>query len=511
MKKIIKILSISLVFTLMLSCSEEWLDVNTDPNSPESASPELVFSAGTLELATFVGGYYNLLGGFWSNYWTQSNAANQYKYMDQYNIIITDFDREWNHMFASTLNDLRYVRIKAEEDEQWTIYLMATVLECYGFQVLADLYDQVPYFEALQGQSEGVFSANFDSGQDIYDALIIELDKALSKELDILSDKTLNQDFVFGWADAEVQPGLWIQFANTLKLKLYMRQMYARPAVAEAGVRALFNAGANFLTTDAQLDIYVDAADRDHPLYACNVRKLNVGTNLRSSASLYNYLFDDGAVNFDPRFDELCGPSPSGSGNVALPQGGFSVLSTVVDPPTVSVFVLSPTTPVQLITEAESYFLQAEAIARGWGSGDAKALYDAGVLADFAKYGLDGSAFIAGGGRYEYPGGDFETQQEAIIMAKWVSMAGTQSIEAFFETNRTHYPPYYTPVGGNYDEKYADALAQAGTIVYSLEGLTQGLFPKRLLVPQSERLTNVNTPGSILSAKVTDKVWWDTK
>jgi hypothetical protein len=414
-------------------------------------------------------------------------------------------------MFASTLNDLRYVRVKAEEDEAWTVYLMATVLECYGFQVMADLYDQVPYFEALTGETDGNFSPAFDSGQDIYDALIVELDKALSKELDVLSDRTLNQDFVFGWADASVQPGLWVQFANTLKLKIYMRQMYARPAVAEAGVRALFNAGANFLTTDAQLDIYVDAADQDHPLYAANVRKLNVGTNLRSSASLYNYLFDDGAVNLDTRFPYLMGLSPSGSGNVPLPQGGFSVLSTVVDPPTVSVFVLEPTTPVQLITEAESYFLQAEAIARGWGSGDAKALYDAGVLADFAKYGLDGSAFIAAGGRYEYPGGDFETQQEAIIMAKWVSMAGTQSIEAFFETNRTHYPAYYTPVGGNYDERYADALAQAGRIVYSLEGLTQGQFPKRLIVPSSERLTNVNTPSSILSASVTDKVWWDTK
>lgn len=514
MKKFIKILSISLVFTLILSCSKEWLDVNTDPNSPESASPELVLSAGTLELATFVGGYYNLLGGFWANYWTQSNAANQYKYIDQYNIIVTDFDREWNHMYASTLNDLRYVRLQAEEAEEWTLYLMATVLECYGFQVLADLYDQVPYFEALQGQSEGNFSANFDSGQDIYDALIVELDKALSKELNILSDATLNQDFVFGWADAEEQPGLWVQFANTLKLKLYMRQMYARPTVAQAGVQALFNSGANFLTTDAMLDIYVDAADQDNPLYACNVRKLNVGTNLRSSASFYNYLASpDNPANLDPRFDFLCGPSPSGSGNVPLPQGGFSVLSTVIDPTTVSVFVLDPTTPVQLISEAESYFLQAEAIAMGWGSGDAKALYDAGVMTDFAKYGLDGSAFIGAGGRYEYPGGDFETQQEAIIMAKWVSLAGINSIEAFFESNRTHYPAYYTPQGANYDEKYADAEdpVNAGKIVYSLEGLTQGLFPKRILIPSSERLTNVNTPDAIKAANVTDNVWWDMK
>jgi len=497
---------------MMLSCSEEWLDVNTDPNSPESASAELVFSSGTLELATIVGGYYNLLGGFWSNYWTQSNAANQYKYIDQYNIIETDFEDQWAEMYASALNDLHYVKTQAETDEEWTLYLMATVLEAYGYQVLVDLYDNIPYTDALKGETDGNFTPEFQNGPDIYSALITEIDNALGKELNILSDKKLKQDFIFGGADASVQPDLWIQFANTLKLKIYMRQMYARPAVAEAGVRALFTSGAEFLSTDAMLDIYIDAADRDNPLYASNVRKLNTGTNLRSSASLYNYLYDDGALNFDPRFDELMGPSPSGSGNVALPQGGFSVLSTDVDPTTVSVFVLSPTTPVTLISEAESYFLQAEAIAMGWGSGDAQAMYEAGVLADFAKYGLDGSALVGAGGRYEYPaGGSFEQQQEAIIMAKWVSMAGTQSIEAFFETNRTHFPAYYTPAGANYSARYADALAASGVISYSLEGLTQGQFPKRLIIPRNERLTNPNVPAAMKTAKITDKVWWDKK
>lgn len=494
------------MFTLILSCSKEWLDVNTDPNSPESASAELVFSAGTLELATFVGGYYNLLGGFWSNYWTQSNAANQYKYIDQYNIIETDFDREWDHMYASTLNDLHYVRLQAEEAENWTIYLMATVLECYGFQVLADLYDMVPYSEALKGETEGNFSPAFDTGQDIYDALIVELDKALANELNELSDDEAAQDFVFGGDRTS-----WVQFANTLKLKIYMRQMYVRPTVAQAGISAMYSAGAEFLTTDAGLDIYVDQEDQDNPLYAANVRKLNVGTNLRSSASIYNYLFDDGAVNLDPRFDQIMGLSPSGSGNVPLPQGGFSVLSTVVDPTTVSVFVLDPTTPVNLISAAESYFLQAEAVAMGWGTGDAATLYNAGVTADFAKYGLDASPYIGSGGRYEYTGGSFEAQQEQIIMAKWVALAGNNSIEAFFETNRTHYPAYYNPVGGNYDAQYADALAQSGVIVYSLEGLTQGQFPKRLILPRSERLTNTNVPEAILSASITDNVWWDTK
>ena len=50
------------------------------------------------------------------------------------------------------------------------------------------------------------------------------------------------------------------------------------------------------------------------------------------------------------------------------------------------------------MSKEESLFLQAEAKER-FGTG-AKALYDAAVLENFNKYGLDGSSFIAPGGVY---------------------------------------------------------------------------------------------------------------
>jgi hypothetical protein len=73
-------------FILISGCSKDWLDVNEDPNNPPTANPELVLPAGQMSVGTVVGYYYNLVGGFWSQYWSQSNAANQYKYIDQYQI-----------------------------------------------------------------------------------------------------------------------------------------------------------------------------------------------------------------------------------------------------------------------------------------------------------------------------------------------------------------------------------------------------------------------------------------
>ena len=44
----------------------------------------------------------------------------------------------------------------------------------------------------------------------------------------------------------------WVKFANTLKLKLLIRQSESRPNVTTAGVQALYAAGAEFLDADAQ-------------------------------------------------------------------------------------------------------------------------------------------------------------------------------------------------------------------------------------------------------------------
>ena len=494
MKKIFSIFMIGLVLVMFSSC-DTWLDVNDDPNNPSSASAELVFPVATLSTATVVGGYYNLLGGFWSQYWAQSTAANQYKYIDSYTINATDFSSQWTELYAGALNDFRYIIEESEEQEDWSMLLMATVMKCYSYQVLTDLYDQVPYFEATTGSTEGNFNPAYDSGQDIYDDLIIAIDNALANDYK-LTERSMSTDQVFG-GDMDS----WVKFANTLKLKIYMRQMEARPAVAQAGIEALYNDGAEFLDVDAGLNIYTDEKYKDNPLYAANNRNLNVATNLRASATMNIYLDN----NADPRFDYFY---VNGTSTVPLPQGGFNIGSTVIDPTTVTIFALYPTTPVNFIAASESYFLQAEAIAKGWGTGDAKALYDMAVTRSFSESGgYDASAFIGTGGIYEYPAGTFAENQEAIIMQKWISLAGRNGIESFFETNRTGIPKISTL--DIWDGSSINSLYTGGEFTYSLEGVTgDGNFPKRLLIPQTERAANTSVPADLTTKTVTDKVWW---
>ena len=57
-------------------------------------------------------------------------------------------------MYTGALNDLELILQKTKAAEDWNYNLLATVLKVYTYQVLVDLYDQVPYTEALAGRSK---------------------------------------------------------------------------------------------------------------------------------------------------------------------------------------------------------------------------------------------------------------------------------------------------------------------------------------------------------------------
>lgn len=502
MKNITKLLLGSSLCIVLLAGCKDWLDINNDPNYPKSASPRNVLPAAEMSMANQIGGYYNLLGGMWSQYWAQGNASNQYKYIDSYNVKYSDFNGQWNELYSGSINELLYIKKESAAAGNWSYYLMATVLECYTWQVLVDLYDQIPFNEANKGVAN--LAPHYDNAQLVYDSLIVRLNYALSKTLNDLDAADKKVDLVFtGDMDK------WIQFANTLKLKIYMRQMYVRPTIAQNGIEKLYTDGVEFLDQDAAITCFIDASTKDNPLYSSDKRNLNTATNIRISATLWKYMKSKG----DARLDFL---GETATGKTPIPQGGFDLDATTLPSNNVSVATLAPTDNVYFMSLPEIYFLQAEAIAMGWGTGNDKTMYDNGVVAAFARFGLSGSSYVAAGGAYEYPvAGTFEQKQEAIIMAKWASMARAQGLEAFLETNRTHYPKAATALNANnwnantFAPSNAQYMAWAGgELLYSLAGKTSGLFPKRLPFPKSERDRNSNTPTEV---SITTKVWWDVK
>src|SRR5690606_17972387 len=171
--------TLALLFTIT-SC-EKSLDINTDPNnaSLEQGTPELIFPSAVASTSGMIGGQYAIVGGIWAQYWAQSASSSQYRTVDSYNLSQSDYARNFDEIFAGALNDYNYVITKSEELESWRFFLMGTVMKAYTYQVMADLYDTLPYSEAFQGAEN--LAPHYEDGYAIYQGLLAELDNALSK------------------------------------------------------------------------------------------------------------------------------------------------------------------------------------------------------------------------------------------------------------------------------------------------------------------------------------------
>ena len=486
MKLKISFLTLTLAIFLLSGC-KDYLNVNVDPNNPSTVSSDLILPSAEVHVASIVNGSYGPLGGIWAQHWTQSNKASQYKVVDRYNLKKTDYNNAWRDLYSDALIDLETVRKDAVATGNWNLNLQAVALEAYIYQILADWYDKIPFSQAAQGKDSP--TPGFDEGKVVYDGLIKMLDEALSKDFSAGTNAWIRTDFLFGTSKA-AQIANWQKFANTLKLKIYLRESGARNDVAQAGITAMFDNGARFLTNvDAKMDIYSDADGLSYPLYESQIRQLNVGTNLRASNTLVSFL----DKNSDPRIDAYF--TAGSGGHLGLLQGDFD--NTDLSGGQVDVAIFSPTRAFYFFTKDEVNFMLAEASMKYGDVTKTKDYYDQAVKDAFARYGFDGSAFVAIGGAYEFPNGSQPDNMQAIIMQKWASSVD-RGLEAFFDQNRTGIPKI-SSVSGD-DDSYIP-----GEFTYSKGGVTGGAFPKRLIFPDVTRRANPNTPAEV---DLTVKVWW---
>lgn len=477
MKKLIfSILTLSAIFT---SCNTE-LDINTNPDQlgENSAPLSAQLPAGIVGIVGPQGAGMAIFGGFWSQYWTQSNAANQFKDIDNYSAGTADYNFIWDSMYDG-LGDIRNVKRNALAQGNWKYYLIATTLEVQASQILTDMYGSIPYEEA---NVKAIQAPHFNTGEEVYDLMIQDLNDALSRDLDASIGETPGtDDLIFGGNMAQ-----WTRFANTLKLKVYMRQTNSsRAAIANAGISQMIADGTQFLTVDAAMTQFTDAINQSNPLYEYVIRRLNVSTNLRMSTTLSSYL-DSHADTRKAKYYN--------AGN-SLDQGDFL---NPVGAGTIATVKLSATTPVLLLSREESLFLQAEAMERYNGGTGAKALYDAAVTANFARHSLSAASYLTGDYEYDTTG-SFEDKLEQIITQKWAASFPGNGFEAFFEKNRTGYPR-------TSDVPQSDAGYIDGQFAYAVNGVTAGLFPKRIVYPLSERNPNPNAPALEL---ITTPIWWE--
>ena len=475
----ISMLIILLLVTQVFTGCKKYLDVNENPNNPVNASPDLLLPTVEVALGQIVGNNFQIYGNFWAQYWTQSSSASQYRTVEQYRLANTAFDRSWSNLYRSTLQNAQSI-INNQESGNSQVKGMAYILKAYTFQLATDAFGDIPLTEAVQGNQNT--SPRYETQQVVYDSIFRYIDTGMALLQAQGSASPGVQDIIF-----QSDTNQWLRFARTLKLRAYLRLSNVQPELAASGVAALYNAGGDFLRTDANIN-YSATGGNENPLYN-EMLGLGRTQNIVASGTAVRAMLANG----DPRLPRFYQALPWADTIAYIRQGSYSAnTDKEVSPPSSLVGAnasnaASATAPVKLISLPESYFLQAEAVARGWAPGNVAALFNSGIRSSFETLGIGplADAYIANAPDAKLPG-SLQGNLRAIITQKYYAMCGFQGFEAWTEWRRTGYPDFLQ-------------VSVAST-------LGNGRMPLRFLYHNSEITSNQNFPGNQL---IYVPVWWD--
>jgi hypothetical protein len=440
MKNILKYISLLMAALLFTSC-EEYLDVNTDPNNPTEVTPDLVLPAGQKYTADYMqrDRYISHLGNMMMYNWSQSDGFNWYTDEFKYNVTSKFYRQIFNNVYPGPL---KQYQILANLDEEYDNYrAIGMIMKAYHFQILVDLYGDIPYSEALL-RSENA-TPKYDDAQEIYNDLIDQLNAAI--ELIKTTDAIVtpgDDDCMFGGDMTE-----WIKFANTLKMRILVRESGVKDVSAD--VAAILAEGSGFITDDVLINPgYLMEEAKQNPMW--NELGWDAGgtQTLSSKATCAtDYILDYLTTTNDPRISYIY-EEPE-TGHLGVPQGLLDYDTPVPDafiPELVSNIgpgiLKSATMGACIFTMAESYFNQAEAMLKA--GGDAQALYENGIRASFAYLGVAPADTVETYLSQAVPlvGWNSSGGQElkAIITQKWIAVNGITAEQSWFDYSRTGFP-----------------------------------------------------------------------
>jgi hypothetical protein len=448
MKNIIKFAILLMVFGLAASCSEDYLDVNTDPNNPTKVTPDLVLPVGQLFTAKIIQERdgLNLVGNMFMYNWSQSDGYAWYPDEFKYLVTATFHDNIFEDSYLSALK--QYAVLDNLTESKYDYYrAIAKVMKAYHFQLLVDCYGDIPYKEAL-GRSLNA-TPKYDDAQEVYDSLIVSLTKAI----DIIDNAA---DQVAPGADDAMFGGdmlKWKQFANSLKLRILVREsdISAKSAYIQEEIDAIIAEGSGFMEEDVAVNPgFMQEAGKQNPIWDTFGWDPSGSQTMNSKATCASdYILEYLVNTSDPRIDYLY--EKPATGHLGVPQGLLDYDTPVPDayiPEMVSNIgpgiLKSAEQGAVIFSLAENYFNQAEAAYKGYlpVPDEGKDLYQRGITASFEYLGLSSSDAE---GYYSLSanlvGWDASSnKKEAIITQKWLAVNGITAEQSWFDYSRTGYP-----------------------------------------------------------------------
>lgn len=486
---------------IFLSSCEGFLDVNDNPNAPVSENLELDAKLPAALVATVnqESGQLNQLGAFWGGYWgTTSEGINLFFNQKTYNGPGLRDVRDGYPVWETTYTNLLYYQlIKKQAEEKGELFYqgVAKIMQGWHFLRLVDIYNNVPFEEALQGTE---FSTpRYEPGQSVYEKAIQLITDGIGEVKKAPSGTEAGNDDVLFQGNRS----LWAKFGNTVKLRALIRQSetdnesYIRSELLkiEAEGSGFLGAGENAFVQPG----YLNTATKLNPFWESYYRNVEGAiTPNHQDIRPTIFLIRQYEQRNDPRLSQLLVEVNGeykgvlfGDPMVNYELYGREVTSAFKGPAEnngePAALLKHSTQPSVLMAAFESLFLQAEAAQRGWLSSSAEELYEEAVRESFLYMEADLTKLPF---YLEQSAVKFNQTISRIIEQKWLALNSISSIEAWNDYRRLGVP----------------------AIPNSLQAPTATLRPLRMMYPETERMTNNGEASRQGNDLITEaKVWWD--
>ncbi|MEM1121578.1 MAG: SusD/RagB family nutrient-binding outer membrane lipoprotein [Bacteroidota bacterium] len=456
MKSIVsnKSLLFGLLTLFFVGCTENFEEININPNAPTVANPgglltNIIFEPINPNLNVQV-----LFTNQVLHYVVWRNENN----LDRYDFAAGDglFTDLWNSHYKALRNYNDLIAEVGGSQELGSYEAVAKIMRAFQMATVTELWIDAPFSEAGLGL-DGLQPA-YDSQETIYTAVLADLRQAN----DLLNGAGFPQggDILFGGDEM-----MWRRMANSLRLRYLLRLSNVSSVNAASEIAAIVNNPGQFpiITSNSESAIHdfsgVAPNTSDFSQRApANVSAMNISERFIQTLDGVDNI--DNTEDDDPRLAywgllPACvangDTSPQCTGNylgakngtsreVAQGTGGNAELYSSSH---TGMFQSNPNSlDFTFISYAEVQFILAEAAMKGWIDGDAADFYNAAITANLDQWGISMPAGFLERGDVEFDG-----TMERLMTQKWIAMMWNNTIEMWGEQKRTGLPDLSTSLG----------------------------------------------------------------
>lgn len=538
MKSLINSIILGMTTVAFVSCTGDYLEINSNPYQPGDLTPDGygLSSAMSNIAGCVVSPDVNtaqftdcLLGGTMGGYYADSKVSGWDNTISNYNP--TD---NWTNVFLKSdkiipvlYTNLTVVEKLCEESGDDMPLMVANIIKVAAMSRVTDTYGPIPY---SQIGKDGKIETPYDPQDKVYDKFFEELTNsvnALNAKLVDNPDYTIpsSADYVY---KGDVKK--WIRFANSLKMRLAMRIVYADKEKAQARfVEAMDPVNGGIMEQNDQNAMWDYFKSSSNPIYVASrynsAEGSLTGGDSHAAADIICYM---NGYN-DNRREKYFVKSEYGYPDYVGVRRGIELSTLGKNARKYSGINVAESDPVIWMNAAETYFLRAEAVAvHGFTNPHetmtAKDLYEEGIRKSFEQWGADLGYYLEDD--YSTPqtyndpesvnsyserlseitvkwndGAAQEEKQERIIIQKWIAN-WTLGNEAWADYRRTGYPKLIPATAeGNKSGGKVDSELGARRMPYPADEYVSN--KNNVLEAVSEYLKGADEMGTF--------IWWDCK